>query len=220
LERKLFGPDPNHDLMRALHVADLFGPGEAGEGLLLVNAQVLTRKNAQSPIELEALPGDISFHGSITIDETLFSPFAESELHFGNRRHWLDGLIARVQSHSEARINELLDWFESADSNYAAVTNFYRRLKEIKPGATQALVQLGWGSGWDGKTFWSHLQSDELFFEQLVSDFRMHKSAPGSPPRKPGDEFPRSKRAAMVIRKGEPHVVAPFGWALLEMTEA
>lgn len=219
LEKKLFGPDPNHDLLRALHVADLFGPTEAGEGLLVVNAQVLTRKNAESPIELEALPGDISFQGSLTIDETLFNAIAEPVLHFGNRRHWLDNLMARVQAHSQARIAELLAWFEGADQAYSAVARFYRRLHETPLGKNQALVQLGWGSGWDGKTFWTHLQTDPLLFEQLVKDFNMHKAGRESPARKPGDEFPRSKRAAMVLKQGKAQAVAPFGWALLETVE-
>ena len=61
LERKLFGPDPNHDLLRALHVSDLFGPDQPGGGLLLLNAQVLTRRASGSPIELEAIGGDSRF---------------------------------------------------------------------------------------------------------------------------------------------------------------
>ncbi len=220
LEKKLFGPDPNHDLMRALHVSDLFGPSKAGEGLLIVNAQVLTKKNAQSPIELEALPGDVAFDGSITIDETLFNSIAEPILHFRNRRHWLDNLVLRLQAHSKARIAELLQWFEEADQAYAAVAKFYRRLNETQLDSKRALVQLGWGGGWDGKTFWTHLQTDPMLFEQLIRDFNMHKASKDSPPRKVGDAFPRSKRAAMVMRQGVSHVVAPFGWALLEMTEA
>jgi CRISPR-associated protein Csm5 len=221
LEKKLFGPDPNHDLLRALHVADLFLPGEteAGEGLLIVNAQVLTMKNAQSPIELETLPGDVSFSGSITIDETLFGKMAEPSLHFSNRRHWLNELTARAQAHSKARIVELLEWFEKADQAYAPVAKFYRQLNEAQLDSTHALVQLGWGSGWDGKTFWTHLLKDPELFERLVSDFRMHKSTRESPPRKVGDAFPRSKRAAMVVKQGVAQAVAPFGWALLEIKE-
>ncbi len=219
LEKKLFGPDPNHDLLRALQVADLFGPKGAGEGLLIVNAQVLTMKNAQSPIELEALPGDMSFLGTITIDETLFSDMAEKQLNFQNRRHWLSELAVRVQTHSRARIGELLEWFEKADQSYAAVAKFYRRLNDVHLNTNQALVQLGWGSGWDGKTFWTHLQKDPALFEQIISDFRMHKASNDSPSRKVGDAFPRSKRAAMVVKQGKAQVVAPFGWALLELTE-
>lgn len=220
LEKKLFGPDPNHDLLRALQVADLFSDSKKpGKGLLIVNAQVLTMKHAQAPIELEALPGDISFTGSITVDETLFSEMAEKELHFGNRRHWLAELAARTQAHSQARIAELVQWFEKADQAYAAVAKFYRQLNGVRLKPNQALVQVGWGSGWDGKTFWTHLQKDPELFEQIISDFRMHKANRDSPPRKVGDAFPRSKRAAMVMKQGTPHVVAPFGWALLELTE-
>ena len=218
LERKLFGPDPNHDLLRALHVADLHGSTESGEGLLIVNAQVLTRRNAQSPIEMEALPGGMTFRGSITIDETLFNDTAEKTLHFRNRRHWLDELTARVQAHSLARITELLEWFENADPSYAAVANFYRQLSTAQLGPNQALVQLGWGSGWDGKTFWTHIQKDPALFERLVEDFRMNKAGRSSP-REVGDPFPRSKRAAMVMKEGRAQAVAPFGWTLLELTQ-
>lgn len=220
IEKKLFGADPNHDLLRALHVADLFGPEDAGGGLLVVNAQVLTPKNAQSPIELETLPGDAVFKGSITIDDTLFSDMAEKELHFRNRRHWLSELTARAQAHSKARIEELLNWFEKADQAYAGMANFYRQLNDAQLGANQALVQLGWGSGWDGKTFWTHLQKDPALFERLVADFRMHKAGKDSPPRKIGDAFPRSKRAAMTVKNKVAQAVAPFGWVLLELTEA
>ena len=114
LEKKLFGPNPNHDLLRALHVSDLFGELEAGGGLLLVNAQVLTKRSQGSPIELEALTGDLTFTGSLTIDETLFSAWAESELHFQNRKRWLDELMARTQAHSKARIARLVETFNDA----------------------------------------------------------------------------------------------------------
>lgn len=216
LEQALFGEDPNHDLLRALKVSDLFGPQKAGEGLLIANAQVLTRRSAGSPIELEALKGDVVTHGTITIDEALFEPQMERVLHFGDRRHWLEELIPRVQNHSQARIQPLIEWFEKADSG-ARIASFYRQLAQAGLAPTQALLQLGWGSGWDGKTFWTHLQEDIYLFEKLVDDFRMHKQQRGAPARKPGDPFPRSKRAAMGVKDGKAYPVAPFGWVLFEM---
>ena len=216
LERKLFGPDPNRDLLRSLHVADLFGPAKPGAGLLLVNAQVLTKRNASSPIELEAVAGDTTFSGSLTIDETLFTPFAEEQLHFSNRRHWLGELMARSQAHSQARIKRLVEWFESADGT-DAIAKFYRQLASADPGPNRALLQLGWGGGWDGKTFWTHLQSDPQFFEKLVTDFRLHRAGRNAPPRQAGDPFPRSKRAAMVVKDRVARPAAPFGWVLVEM---
>lgn len=219
LERKIFGGSPNLDLMRAVHVSDLFGPQEPGGMLVLVNAQVLTTKSAGSPVELEAIPGDVTFKGSLTIDDALFTPLAEPILHFANRKHWLDELMKRTQAHSLARIKELVDWFEKAEGT-DAIAHFYRSLAEANVAPNQALVQIGWGAGWDAKTFWTHLQADENNFENIVRDFRLHKAGRNSPPRKPGDPFPRSRRAAMVVKDGVARPAAPFGWALVELTKA
>lgn len=217
LERKLFGPDPNHDLLRALQVSDLAGSPKPGYRLALVNAQVLTQRSAASPVELEAVAGDTKFTGTLRVDESLFSAAAERELGFANRRHWLNELFPRVQKHSQARIRELTAWYERAE-DCAAVARFYRQLAAAKLPPNQALVQLGWGSGWDGKTLWTHLQKDAYLFEQLVTEFRLHKAGRASPPRRAGDPFPRSKRAVMKIVEGRPAPLAPMGWALLEIT--
>lgn len=218
LEKKLFGKDPNHDLLRALQVADLHGPQHAGQGLVIANAQVLTRRSAGSPIELEAVRGDTTFEGTLVVDETLFSPLAERELGFSNRRKWLDELARRVQAHSQARIGELALWFEEAEG-CKAVADFYHQLAAVQLPPNQALLQLGWGAGWDSKTFWTRLQSDPDFFEGLVRKFNLHRAGKNSPPRSPGDPFPRSKRAAM-SPKDKKAVAAPFGWVLLEMEKA
>ncbi len=184
--------------------------------MLIANAQVLTKRSAGSPVELEALAGDNAFSGTITVDDVLFSAFAERELGFSNRRHWLDELTQRAQAHSKARILQLAEWFERAD-NCEDVARFYRKLAAAKPGPNQALLQIGWGAGWDGKTFWTRLQADPLLFEQLVRDFNLHRAGRNSPPRKAGDPFPRSKRAAMLIRERVARAAAPFGWVLLEL---
>jgi CRISPR-associated protein Csm5 len=217
LERKMFGANPNLDLLRVLHVSDLAGPRESGGGLILVNAQVLTKKSSESPIELEAVSGDVTFTGTIKIDDTLFSSMAEPVLHFSNRKRWLDELLKRTQAHSLARIHELAEWFEGASENYQAVTRFYRQLEEAGVADNQALVQLGWGTGWDGKTFWTHLQQDKVRFEGIVRDFKLHKATRNSPARRPGDPFPRSKRAAMVVKERVATAAAPFGWVLVEL---
>lgn len=218
LERKLFGPDPNHDLLRALQVSDLTEPASANESMMLVNAQVLTKRQVGSPVELEAVRQRIVFQGSVTIDDVLFSSFAERELHFANRKHWLTELVARVQTHSLARIEQLAAWYETAD-NGAEIAHYFRQLAAAKIGKRQAVMQIGWGAGWDAKTLWTHLQTDPRLFEQLVTDFRLHRAPQGSPPRKPGDPFPRSRRATMTVKEGVAKPVAPLGWVLVELKE-
>ena len=216
LEKKLFGPDPNHDLLRALQISDLSGSRKPGFRLALVNAQVLTQRSAGSPVELEAIAGDTRFSGSLHIDESLFSAAAERELGFANRRRWLDELLPRAQQHAQARIKQLLAWFEQADG-YPDVAKFYRQLANASLPPNQALLQLGWGAGWDGKTFWTHLQKDADLFDQLVSDFHMQKAGRGAPLRRRGEPFPRSKRAVMKVLEGRATALAPMGWVLLEI---
>ncbi|GAB4533096.1 MAG: hypothetical protein Fur0018_22150 [Anaerolineales bacterium] len=214
LERKLFGKNPNYDLLRALQVSDLHGGLNPGEALAVVNAQVLTRGDLQSPIELEALLPNRTLTGSITIEDYLFSSQAERELHFGARRRWLEELMPRVQAHSQARISKLLGWFNSVP-DADRVANFYQQLHDLNLAENQALVQIGWGGGWDGKTFWTHLQANEPLFEKLMRDFRLqHRRSRNAPPTKAKD-FPVSRR--VVVSKDR--IAAPFGWAVLTLEE-
>ncbi|RIK27448.1 MAG: type III-A CRISPR-associated RAMP protein Csm5 [Chloroflexi bacterium] len=216
LEKRLFGPDPNHDLLRALHVADFRNEQSATDSLVLVNAQVITPRHMQSPIELEAVKTKVAFHGSITVDDALFSSFAERELHFSNRKKWLDEMLARALAHSRARMQTLAEWYEKADG-CEAIAKFYRQLLDAKVGANKTLLQIGWGAGWDGKTFGTHLQQDKDLFEQVVTDFRMHKAGPNSPARKRGDAFPRSRRAVVSVKDNVAKALAPLGWVVVEM---
>lgn len=215
LERKLFGPDPNHDLLRALRVSDCRGPAKAGEKVILVNAQVLTPHNQGSPVELETVVSDAVFQGSLEIDDMLFKPEYEAVLHFKNRKHWLDELIARIQAHSKARIQKLQTWFSEV-SGCEGIANFYHRLDAANLTPTQALMQIGWGSGWDGKTFWTHLQQDQALFSSLVREFRMQKPGRGGTTGTTR-QFPSSRRVAMKVKDGVAKPAAPFGWVLLEL---
>ena len=218
LEREIFGKDPNHDLLRALQVSDCAGSRKPGSRLNVVNAQVLTQHASGSPVELEAISGDAKFTGTLHIDETLFSPLAEPELKFSKRRHWLDDLPQRVQRHSQARLQTLTTWFENAEGASAAAS-FYRKLLNARLAPNQALLQLGWGTGWDGMTFGTRLQENPQFFEQLVRDFRLSKSGRNTPVFQ-SKAFPRSKRAVMKIVDGRPAAVAPMGWVLLELEKS
>ncbi|HOV07184.1 MAG TPA: type III-A CRISPR-associated RAMP protein Csm5 [Anaerolineaceae bacterium] len=218
LERKFFGGNPNEDLMRAVQVGDLMGPQNAGEGLILINAQVLTRRNAGSPVELEALRPNIEFHGEIHIDDSLFSSMAEPRLRFSNRRHWLDELLPRAQKHSLERAARLADWFDQMEG-CERIAGFYHQIAELPVAKDWAVLQLGWGTGWDGMTFGTRLQGDKRLFEQIVSDYRMVKTG-RSAPRRVGDPFPRSKRVAMTVKQGIEQPTAPLGWVKLEFNKA
>lgn len=220
LEKKIFGADPNHDLLRALQVSDLHGPHEPEKVLAALKAQVLTQGAAQSPIGLEALVGEVEFQGSLKIDDDLFKPMA-AKLGFSDRKRWLDELLPRAQKHSRARLERLAAWFENVQPpapSAERIAGFYRQLLGLKLGPKQAFMQIGWGAGWDGKTFWTHLQQDEFLFERLVSDFRLDKAGRNSK-RRPGDPFPTSRRVAVSGKKDEAKPIAPLGWVLVEVED-
>lgn len=210
-ESALFGKTPNVDLLKALHVSDCFST-TAKKRLILANAQVLTKTDIGTPIELEALAGDIVFTGSLKIDETYFSKAAEEELHFSNRKHWLDELLIRAQKHSRARIESMLKWFNTID-NGERVVKFLDQLYSVELSSNQALIQIGWGTGWDGMTFWTHLQQDEYLFEKMLKEYNMVRKGH----RELGDVFPKSRRVVMQTKDGVDKPLAPFGWVLVEM---
>ncbi|MGQ9716760.1 MAG: type III-A CRISPR-associated RAMP protein Csm5, partial [Anaerolineae bacterium] len=74
-ERRIFGDDPNHDLLRALHVGDSEPVG--ADRLIVINARVLHRSGQMaSPIALEAVAPDTVFRLTVKLDTALFSEWA------------------------------------------------------------------------------------------------------------------------------------------------
>jgi CRISPR-associated protein Csm5 len=217
IEEQIFGKKTSYDLLRALQISDCVGDYIAGSRLRVVNTQVLTQKSVGSPVALEAISSNTTFTGTLHIDKILFRPDAERILGFSNRRHWLDELMPRVQRYSLARLTELIKWFEGLEGD-KTIAQFYRKLVRTNLAENQAFLQLGWGTGWDGTTFWTHLTRNKDLFEEIVGGFEMHKAAAGSPPRKSGDPFPRSRRAVMQVVHGKQAPAAPLGWVLLEIT--
>jgi len=126
-EKALFGKDPNHSLMRALKVSDLYGPQEPGRGLALINAQVLNRGELASPIEMEALRGGLTFVGELLLDTALLEGPWAGRLGLKDRAPWLHELEARLRAHSLARLEALVAWFEALP-NAHKVAAFYRNL--------------------------------------------------------------------------------------------
>ena len=219
-ERLLLGKNPNHDLLRALQVSD--SEPVTAEALMVLNARVLNRggKMEGAPIEMEALRPDVAFKLTMKLDNALFSDWARRGGLKLRGQEWLLRLGDVVQARSSERIQRELDWFSSL-SGMARIAGFYQRLANLsgKLGGSVFFIELGWGTGWDSKTFGSRLTQDERFMERIISDYRMAKGS-----RHQGDPFPKSRRAAISFRRdasGEliETPALPLGWALVEMKE-
>lgn len=215
-ERAVFGPDPNHDLLRALIVADSDPLPSAPSPLMLLNAQVFTGGNPGSPIVIEALKPDTVFHTTLRIDDYLFSPAAH-QLRFADRREWLQNLTQIADDVSHARIKHELAWYRSRP-NFQATAAFYNQLDQIHTGEHAFLMQMSWGAGWTGKSvgFWlSKTEQDQL--RQRYNLGRPPKARDWRPDlTKP---FPKSRR--LRARRSQSQVIAdlPLGWVLVEMKQ-
>ncbi len=217
IEKQIMGPDPNHDLLRALHVSDSDPAGK--DCFIVLNAQVVTPGSLGSPIELEAVKPDTAFSLTIKIDQQLFSQWAKTnQLQLGGNGAWLNNLPALIQGYTAPRLNQELAWYQNR-SGAEQTTGFYRQLIGAKLPPNACLLQLGWGTGWQGKTYGSHLQQDQPFMESIISTYRLAKGK-----RLAGDPFPKSRRSTVQVVKDKTgqtrqRVGVPLGWVLMEMKE-
>ncbi len=213
IERRVFGPDPNHDLLRGLLVAD--SQPQTASTLRIANAQVVTGSEKMgSPVEVEAVWTDTVFGTTLTIDQFLHEERAERELRYGARWGWLTTLPEIARAWGAERLRQERDWFHAR--KYNQVAGLYHQMLGIltanRLAPNQFFANLGWGGGWGGKTVGAPLQADAREWERLLGDKRR---SPARFRRREGDAFPKSRR--VLVQGGQ--VVAPFGWCLVELKE-
>lgn len=222
LERALFGQDPNHDLLRALWVSDSEPVGP--DSLILVNAQVAVRERLASPIELEAVRPDTTFRLTLTLDGYLLRREVREQLRWRDEVKWLLQLTSLARQHALRRLErEMRYWngVRGAQRILEFLDGLHQRAQGLGEG--EALLQIGWGGGWDSKTFGAGaLQKDPNAFEAVVRRYRL---ARGRAPRKPGDPFPRSRRVVVITGRGKESgkLVTvpdrPLGWVQIALKE-
>ncbi len=222
IEKELMGRDPNHDLLRALQVADSALRRDVPLGVF--NARVVTRRGiggnerGSAPIEMEAIPSDQLFALTVRVDQQLFSTWAQgAELPTGGLS-LLEQLPALVQQHAAASIAGERSWFEGLPGG-ERVAAWYAELGGLKLGNRRCLMQLGWGTGWESKTLGLHLRSDARFMQKIMDDYRMTRGI-----RVPPERFPASRRVVMSVShdaqgRTQERIVSPFGWCLLTFKE-
>lgn len=207
-ERDIFGENPNHDLLRALHVGDS-APLEDG-GLMVVNVQVLTPKGAGSPIELEAIKPGVTFRLQMKLDEALFSEWAGRHRLDIAGLEWLRSLPDVVKAHTAEMLKKEVEWYSGAEARRCL--GFVKKIAGARLASNSFLVQVGWGTGWHTKTLDGRLEESEAFLEGIISDYRLARRR-----RQYGDPFPKSRRVVMVGGGKTPAV--PMGWVQVTMNE-
>lgn len=222
-EQELFsehsGKAPNKDTLRALHVSD--SEPVSPERLILVNARVLNRAGALgAPIELEAIRPETELWLTVKVDRKLFSEWAKRHglhLRYGDL---LDQLPRVLRAYGEHRLAQELKILQGVP-NAQCLVQLYKEWQQEPLADNEFLLQLGWGTGWETKTFGSHLQSDTNFMEALLRDPR-YKMTRGR--RQNNEPFPKSRRVLVKVERSpngqvREIPVVPLGWVLVEMEE-
>lgn len=218
-ERAVFGPDPNHDLLRALLVADSQPLLAATAPLTLLNVQVFTGGAPGSPIVVEALKPDTVLHTTLRIDDHLLSQAARSLGWAEQRRAWLENLAGIAHEVGQARIEQELAWYQGK-SGFQAALSLYKTLARARIAPNAFLLQVGWGVGWTGKSVGTWLPRTAQ--ERLRRRYKL-----GRPPGARRDwepdldkSFPRSRRLRARRSQGQVVPDVPLGWLLVELEEA
>lgn len=217
LEKDIMGPDPNHDVLRALQVSD--SAPISNKRLVLINVAVMGGRRDSIPVELEAIQFDTPLTLTIKIDRALFGQWAQQHrLRLGGNPAWFNDLPALIQAHTRPRIETELRWFEEVARAKAPMT-FYRQMLNAKLPPLSCFLQIGWGTGWDSKTYGSHLQEDARLMTDLIRRYDLSRGK-----HQPGKPFPASRRATVQVvhdQSGRTKQVPnlPPGWVLLQMKE-
>jgi len=210
-EQILYGKEskPYYDLLRAIQVSDS-APDEDSH-LQLLNVQVVTRNKTGLPIELEAIPRGVTFTATLTLDGFLRQPEYAEKLGWQSEDQlkWLKKLPQIVNYFTTHRIDqERARWANSHPMLHSFYDTLVRNLRDER---TEFLLQLGWGGGWDSKTFAGHLTSDSGVFYQIVKRFERQMDRQKS--FKKNDPYPKSRR--VVVREQVPTM--PLGWIRVRM---
>jgi len=219
MERRVLNKDgispwraPNHDLLRALQVSD--SAANEQQQLNLSNVQVFTGDKPASPVELETIPSETVFTAQLVLDGFLRKPKYASALGWKeDQLKWLSHMPRVVNKFTETRIeDEHKRWRGDA---FGMIRSFYADLaRQIKAvGEDEFILQLGWGGGWDSKTFGAVLTENAAAFKQVVDRYKLKRKGQ----YKRGEAFPRSRRL-VVDSGGTP--VRPLGWIRVKMEKA
>jgi CRISPR-associated protein Csm5 len=210
VERALFGSDPNHDLLRALHVGDTDGllPGDA-LSLSQVSVYSLQRsgrllpKGAQYRFHLETIDAGAEMSATARRDNYLLEPELAARLRWDKGRAYLIEVVRHANDFAARLIEQEADFYRRYGP--PPLVGFYEQLAQVlaqvKAAGHTCLCQIAWGAGWTAKTVGTAL--DEATLARIKRDFNLGRTG--------SDIFPKTRRLVEV--NGQP--AAPLGWLML-----
>jgi CRISPR-associated protein Csm5 len=230
IEQHLLGQDPNHDLMRALHVIDssTVGTDRLAAGLVwtysLSNGRMVEKRENGNEFKtsVEWLTPQTELTVDVSLDNYLLTakePIQKNQSRpiFNQTQHdALRQLAQFCNNYASAVIAEEKKFLaEHWSDEVKSVQQFYeereKELKELGDTPTGAfLLNVGWGGGWEAKTVGNQIRAmlSEADFRQLRERYRL-----GKKPLSPREDtsylkgyFPHSRHIAYLWNR------LPMGW--------
>lgn len=184
IERAVFGPNPNHDLMRGVQVSDTvpvdierLAVGLVWTYTLRGNRLVEKREqDGEYKTFVEWLKPDTTLRLDIRIDEFLFTDAANRDLHFqGAKQQAVEQLPRICNDYARTIITAEKAFY--AEHGLDALRGFYANLETALNDLPDRafLLNIGWGSGWEIKTIGDLLRTalGTDSFKQLRQRYRL-----------------------------------------------
>lgn len=213
--KKLFGDDPYHDLLRAMHVFDT-EPVSAGECMELsmvsiyslarhAGKELLRPKGGGYRFPVETIRPGTNFTGEISFDNTLLAKEVAGRLRFQRNLPYLRDFLSYCNQFARHLVDQ--EQIFSTRYDLAKVSRFYRQLAETAANLPkgEGLLQISWGTGWTAKTVGT-------VFDQELMKFILQKFRLG---RREAEVFPKTRR--YVEKNGAPEI--PLGWIKIRCRE-
>ncbi len=221
VEKVLFGPDPNRDLLRAVRVSDSAPVGR--DALVIQVVRVWTRRGPGAPISVEAVKPGVGFSLEVSVDERLFSTWGRRVDGFPlPHRDWVGELLKLGTERATERLRrEQALWEEWGRSAGGPPSPYHALLQDLiarkkKAGPRGFPLQLGFGTGWEGTTIGAPLK-DDPDWKEVWRKFGLGRVPGRRGAQTAADDFPSSRRVAVLDeRTGQ---ISPLGWVWVEWRE-
>ena len=216
IERRMFGKDPNHDLMRTVQVSDTapipieaLEMGVAWTVTLNRNDQLVRKREGGREYKnfVEQIRVEQASDFSIKIDQSLFRPREKRELGFSEQQekvicddlaaacNWTSIGLAEVEANffDAYRLDEIADFYDK----------LVQRIENLieNPADGVFVLPIGWGTGYRAKTVTELLTQDD---NDLMMQVRQYYNLG----RRGQPKFPKSRRVLYDRQKPK----SPLGW--------
>lgn len=208
--------DPHHSLFRALLISDSTAVGEEGVGLYAARVmarrqpgwgwKTLPRGYARDEREATTLffaafrPGE-KVMGTLTLQDHYLQ---NREVNLKGKEYFQD-LWGKIRAAVKRHIEVELKFYREA--NFGPGEKFYddlcKRVEQL--GEEEIVFPLGWGTGYDSKTYREGIKAKRWLEVAEKSGFKRTEGLP----------FPKTRK--IVLREGRPW--APLGWVKMTLRQ-